>query len=343
MWNRSSATIASVNQLIEIAGKRHDRQVAAREGLIGAKARFYDAKRTLDQGVTKAYIAAVLADQNVQILNESAGFLNHEADIGRARLKAGDISASDEKQIEINAEQFELQSKAAEAAAVQAKIAVEVLMGVNKPKGDWIATDALDVLVKAPVPDQNAGAERSDVRAARSDVAGAEANLKLQKAIRIPDPTISLQYEHNPNQPTPPPASDTVGFGVSFPLPLWNLNGGNIKAAQASMDQFQFALEKARMQAAADESNAESEYKEAFERWKRYTDSTAPKSAQVRESVAFSYNKGAASLVDLLDAQKTDNDIRLAAAQSASDTASAVADLAAARSVVSEVDVTSRK
>jgi outer membrane protein TolC len=96
--------------LIEIAGKRHDRQMAARAGILGAKARFYDAKRTLDQGVTKAYIAALLVENNIRILNESSRLLRHEADIAGARFKAGDISDSDNKRIEINAAQYELQA-----------------------------------------------------------------------------------------------------------------------------------------------------------------------------------------------------------------------------------------
>ena len=44
IWQRSYDTVAAVSQLIEIGGKRHDRQAAARAGIRGAKARFYDAK-----------------------------------------------------------------------------------------------------------------------------------------------------------------------------------------------------------------------------------------------------------------------------------------------------------
>jgi outer membrane protein TolC len=54
----------------------------------------------------------------------------------------------------------------------------------------------------------------------------------------------------------------------------------------------------------------------------------------VRESVAFAYEKGGSSLVDLLEAERADNDARLATAQALSDTASAVADLQAATEVV---------
>ncbi len=74
LWERNYDSIAAVNQLIEIGGKRHNRQVSARAGVAGARAGFFDARQLLDQGVTKAYIAAVLAGENAWILNESAGF-----------------------------------------------------------------------------------------------------------------------------------------------------------------------------------------------------------------------------------------------------------------------------
>jgi cobalt-zinc-cadmium efflux system outer membrane protein len=344
LWQRSYDTIFAVNQLIEIAGKRHDRQLAAKAGVFGAKARFYDAKRTLDQGVSKAYIAALLAEENVQILNESSRLLRHEADIAEARFKAGDISDSDKKQIEINAEQYALQAKSAEATAVQARIAVEVLMGVSLPKGHWEPSGALDQLVQTPVPTNQVPtpeATRPDVLAAEADLKSAKANLQLQKAIRIPDPTVLVQYEHQP--PSGGPPADTVGLGVSFPLPLWNLNGGNIRAARASVDQYALAFGKVKTQMAADIANAESEYAEAHARWLSYRDQTAPKSAKVREAVAFAYEKGGASLVDLLDAERTDNDVRLAEVQAMSDTVNAMSDLIAARTILSQTELEARK
>ena len=344
LWERSYDTIFAVNQLIEIGGKRRHRQEAARAGVLGARARFYDAKRTLDQGVTKAYIAALLAGENAWILNESAGLLQHEARIAQDRHHAGDLSESDVKQIEINAEQFQLQAKSAEAAAVQARIAVEVLMGFPRPAGNWIPSDSMERLVQssAPsIPTASGDAVRPDVLAAEADVRGARAELKLQKSMRVPDPTLTIGAEHNP--PGGGPAVDTVLLGITFPLPLWNQNGGNIKAAEASVDQFEWAAGKVNTQMAADLANAESAYGEAHARWLSYRDQTAPKSRTVRDSVEFAYQKGGASLVDLLNAEQTDNTIRLALAQAMSDTASASADLVAARNLLSPAELAAGK
>ena len=344
VWQRSYDTIAAVSQLIEIGGKRHDRQAAARAGTRGAKARFYDAKRTLDQGVTKAYVAALLAGYNEQVLAESARFMMHEADIAQSRFSAGDLSDSDLKQIQIGAEQFELQEAAAHAAAIQARIQVEVLMGARQPKGNWTPADTLEQMdaVVPPLPQATAGAARPDVLAAEADLRGGQFNLKLQKAMRIPDPTVAIQYEHEPQPPGPPP-DDTFGIGLSFPLPLWNLNGGNIKAAQAAVEQFELALGKVKAQNASDVANAQVEYQEAHDRLQRYQTLIVPQSAKSRAAVSFAFEKGAATLVDLLEAERTDNTVRMALAQAQSDTASAVADVIAAQNVLSETELESNK
>jgi cobalt-zinc-cadmium efflux system outer membrane protein len=267
--------------------------------------------------------------------------MRHEADIAQAQFNAGALSAADQKTLELNAGQLELQARSAAAAAVQARIAVEVLMGAKQPTGNWTPGDSLDKLVTtattAPNAENQPGAVRPDVLAAEADLQGGQAVLQLQKAMRIPDPTISLGAEHDP--PGGGPAVDTLNIAVSFPLPLWNRNGGNIKAAQAAVDQFQEALGKIRTQARADVANAESAYQEADERWRRYQDELAPKSAQVRASVAFQYEKGAAALVDLLNAEQTDNTIRLALAQAMNDTATAAAALQAARTALTEAEV----
>src|SRR6202008_775062 len=96
---------------------------------------------------------------------------------------------------------------------------------------------------------------------------------------------------------------------------------------------------KVKAQVVADIANAEVAYQEAAGRLQRYLEQIRPKADKVRESIAFSYGKGGASLVDLLTAERDDNTVRLAAAQAMSDTASAAADLAAARNVLSETEL----
>jgi cobalt-zinc-cadmium efflux system outer membrane protein len=327
IWERSYDTIFGINQLLEVGGKRRHRQESAQAGFESAKAQFLDAKRTLDLGVAKAYIAAAQAEESVRVLMQSAGTLRQEAALAGVRFKAGEISSSDKSQIEISAERFELDARAAEAAAAQARVALEVLLGVRRPRADCVLADRLETLAGSTElgNTNSAGTWRPDVVAAETAWRKTEADLRLQRAYRIPDPTVLAQYEHQP-----PEAMNSAGFGVSFPLPLWNRNRGNIRSAQAAREQARLAFEKAQAEAVADIATAILAYDDAFRRWTQYRQSIRPKSEQVRKTKAYAYQRGGTSLLDMLVAERDDNDVRLAATQSAGDTALAIATLRAA-------------
>jgi len=244
------------------------------------------------------------------------------------RQRAGDISRADQNQIEIAAERLELDAAGAEAEARKARVGLEVLLGEKEPGGEIELADALDSLVNVSAEATNAPPatfSRPDLVAAEAARVKAEADLRLQKAARIPDPTLLAQYEHEP-----PDQPNTVGFGVSFPLPLWNRNGGNIAAARATLEQTTTKAEKVRAQVIADIAVARTSYAAALTRWQRYRDELTPKSRQIRESVALAYERGGAALLDLLAAQRNDNEVRLATAQAAADAADAAANLRAA-------------
>jgi cobalt-zinc-cadmium efflux system outer membrane protein len=327
VWDRSYDTIVAVNQLLEIGGKRRNRKASAQAGFETAKAQFFDAKRTLDLGVSKAYLAAALGGENVRVLRQSAATLREEARLADIRLKAGEISEADKNQIEITAERFEQDARAAETSAAQARVALAVLLGMAQPSAQITLSDRLESLVTSAesIATNSTGQWRPDVVAAEAAWRKAEADLRLQKANRIPDPTVLAQYEHEP-----PDAPNSVGLGVSFPLPLWNRNRGNILAATAAREQARLAYEKARAQAVADIATALLGYENAAQRWQNYRDSIRPKSESVRKTKAYAYEKGGASLLDMLVAERDDNDVRLAAMQAASDTAAALAALKAA-------------
>ncbi len=324
---RDYDTIAAVTQLIEIGGKRRARRDAAEAGVRAAGARLADARRLLDEGVAQAYVAALLAERTRRVLTDSATSLRTEARLAATREQAGDISNADRSQIEIAAQRLELDAVAAATTARNARINLAVLLGDPHPGGELALADELEPLAEAAAPtDRPAPPEaRPDVLAADAERSRAEAALRSERAQRVPDPTFLAQYEHEP-----PDQPHTLGLGVSLPLPLWNHNRGRIAAAEAALDQARLAAEKVRAAAEAEVAMARESYASAHARWRRYDDELAPRSRQVRESVAYAYEHGGASLLDLLSAQRNDNDIRLATIQAAADAANAAAALRAA-------------
>jgi cobalt-zinc-cadmium efflux system outer membrane protein len=333
LWNRSYDTIAAVNQLFEIGGKRAARQAAALAGYEASRLRLLDAKRVLDLAVTRAYVQAVLADSNAAILRASAASLRKEAEIAETRHKAGDISTADQTQIEIVADRFELDATSAEANSKTLKISLQTLLGNPNADGNFGFEETLEALAETRVPivDPSHLPPRSDVLALEALRRKADADLRFQKAMRVPDPTFFVQYEREP-----PDKPNTAGFGVSIPIPLWNHNRGAISAAAANQRQSALLADKARAQFASEVASSQVNYQDAYTRWKRYGSNIVPRSENLRSTISYAYQKGGASLLDLLSAERSDNDIRLAAAQAAADTAVSIASLKAAFSPADE-------
>jgi cobalt-zinc-cadmium efflux system outer membrane protein len=326
LLNRSYDSIASLSQLF-VVGKRGLERDAAKAGVSAAEYLRDDARRLLLQSVTQAYAAAVAASRQADVLADSAAKLRSEADIAAHRLTAGDLSASDKAQLEIAADQDELGADSARAAAKAAVVALETLLGEPSPAGTTPLSDTLEAWMRSIPPgleDAPVGA-RPDIAAAESAVTQADANVRLQERQKIPDVTASILYERNP-----PAQPDTVGVGLSLPLPLWDRFTGEVLAAKAARDQTQAQLDKVRIQAAADVTSARVSFHEAHQRALRYETSLIPKSEQVAKSVAYAFGKGGASVIDLLEAERNDNAIRVAAVQSQADAASAAVALEAA-------------
>jgi cobalt-zinc-cadmium efflux system outer membrane protein len=317
LYNRAYDSIASLSQLFQVA-KRGLLRDAATAGVHAAQFQRDDARRLLLQAVTQEYAAALAARAQADVLAESAAKLRREADIATHRFQAGDLSASDRTRLEIAAEQDELGAEAQRATATTAVVALETLLGQPKPAGTTQLADTLESLLRETPPDLAAApvGDRPDVAAATASVEQAEANVTLQRRQRVPDLTVSVQYERNP-----PGQTNTVGFGVSLPLPIWNRYTGEILAAQAARAQAEAQLDKVRIQVSSDVAAARVAYREAAARAERYRTSLVPKSREATRSVSYAYDKGGAALVDLLEAERSDNAIRVAAVQADADSA----------------------
>jgi len=327
---RSYDTVLAVNQLLELHGKRGLRRSSTAAGTAAARGRLADARRTLDNAVLKAYAAAALAEESARLLARTAASLRESAKIAATRLAAGDIAAADEAEIEVAADRFELDAAASETAARAARIALDVLMGEPAPRGDWHAADRLeDLAAKAGELDVETvlarASARPDLAAAEADLARAEADLRLERARRLPDPALSLQYERQP-----PDSSNTVGLGIAIELPLWSRRQGEVAAAAVSRERAARERERVRAAIASERTAARAGFESALTRWRSFRQTIVPKADKVRATVVYAYQNGGASLLELLEAERSANDVAVASAQAASDALTRAADLAAA-------------
>jgi len=199
--------------------------------------------------------------------------------------------------------------------------------GSDNEGGAPDAPDALDALVARAMD------ERDDVRIARAAVDSARAAADLVRANRWVDPSVSLSYGYTPQgrhgvspdgtAVDPSPRSNTLSVSVSMPIPLSRLDRGDVVQAEAAVTQALLALRQTELQAQADVRATHAQYRAALENLTRYRDATLSDARRVVEGLRTSYRHGAASLLELLSAQRAADDTELAYLQARSDLAGA--------------------
>jgi cobalt-zinc-cadmium efflux system outer membrane protein len=187
--------------------------------------------------------------------------------------------------------------------------------------------EALDALVARALD------QRDDVRIARAAVDSARAAADLVRANRWVDPSVSLSYGYTPqgrrgqaadgSAVAPSPRSNTVSVSVSVPIPLSRLDRGDLVQAESAVTQALLALRQTELQAQADVRATHAQYRAALENLTRYRDATLGDARRVVEGLRLSYRQGAASLLELLSAQRAADDTELAYLQARSELAAA--------------------
>ena len=330
VFDRSYDSTVGISQLFEVGGKRRNRRMSAEEGWIQAQARATDAERSLVSSVIRSYVAAVSSREIARIGRESAESFEKSAGLAASREAAGDISRSDRTQVEIAAGRSRADAASSEAASRSALRSLGALLAMP-PGSEGELADGIDTLlstrIEVETPDDPRTLERRpDLMAFEAAVRRAQADVLLQRALRVPDPTVIAQYERQP-----PDQRNTVGFGVAISMPVFSRNPGGIAAAESALSGAKRELETARLRVRAELASTRDLLRAAEARATEYSQKLLPSAEEVRSSVEFAYAHGGASLLELFEAERNANEIRVAAAGARADLVAARADFAAAR------------
>jgi cobalt-zinc-cadmium efflux system outer membrane protein len=181
---------------------------------------------------------------------------------------------------------------------------------VPAPQASAQWTLSVDSLVSATV------ATRPDVIAARRAQDAAAAGVGVARGDRVPDIDLSVGTSYftrgtSPIDPTP--EFSQLTFGLSLPIPLSNFSHGELSGAQYVERQAQKAVQSAEWKAAIDVRQAWTRYQAASLLVAQYASHVLRDAERVRRAKLYSYQHGAASLLDVLTAEGTANAVYLAA------------------------------
>jgi cobalt-zinc-cadmium efflux system outer membrane protein len=143
---------------------------------------------------------------------------------------------------------------------------------------------------------------RPDLKAALEAIDKAQTDHKLAVANGSTDPTLSAWYSYNPSFNNPF-AHQTLGLSVSIPLRIFDRNQGEKKRTELDIDRNEKLMEATRAQVFSDVDSAYATVNSTVTLLQPYKEKYLQQASRVRDTIAFSYQHGAASLLDFLNAQ----------------------------------------
>jgi outer membrane protein, heavy metal efflux system len=138
----------------------------------------------------------------------------------------------------------------------------------------------------------------------------AKINHQLAVANGSTDPTFTAWFTNNGSFSNPL-STRTIGGSVSIPLRVFDRNQGEKARTQIDIGRNERLLDAAKMQVFSDVDSAYWTLVQAVNLLRPYKSKYLELAADTRNKVAFSYEHGAASLLDYLDSEKAYRDTRL--------------------------------
>jgi cobalt-zinc-cadmium efflux system outer membrane protein len=139
---------------------------------------------------------------------------------------------------------------------------------------------------------------RPDLRAAQQTVVAANSQYKLAKANGKRDLTTAFTYTHVS-------AISSAGFTASIEIPVWDRNQGEIARAHYAIGGAQESEKAVEDTVMDDVENAYGGFYSADEVARLYESGYLKQAQDSRDISEYAYRRGAASLLDFLDAERS--------------------------------------
>jgi outer membrane protein, heavy metal efflux system len=298
----------NVGQPIELGGKRLRRMDAARAAVRVTAYQLEDVRRLTVLQVKAAFAGALVAREQLALAAENLKALDETERLQRLRVDRGDLSELELLRIQVQRFTFERDAADARQALDVARITLRSTAAPAAIAEDFeVAGDLAlpDVVLDPDRLRRLAVVHRPDLRAAIADRERAEADHRLARANAWWDITPQLEYQRiGPD--------NTIGFGFSFPLRIFDRNQGEIERTRAEIARVEAARRATEQQLLA---GLDVDLRTALtqrERVQALRDVYLPKARRTREVVEYAYRRGGQSLLDFLDAQRSYRETALA-------------------------------
>jgi outer membrane protein, heavy metal efflux system len=290
-----------LSYLFERGRKRQHRLQAARDATAVTRAQISDAERSLIFNVGQQFISGLLAQSTLQFAQEDLADFQQTVNISQEQFKAGYIGEADFLKIKLQLLQFQTDVSSARLAKVQALTGLRELLGYDAVPANF---DIVGELAYQPVntklDDLQAEAlrQRPDYRAAELGIVAAKSQIALAKANSKVDVTGTYNFSHVAGE-------SSASLFANVPLPVFDRNQGEIARTRYALTQAEEQERSAGDTVLSDVSNAYEAVRSNDEVVQLYTSGYLQQAKDSREISEYAYKRGAASLLDYLDAARS--------------------------------------
>jgi cobalt-zinc-cadmium efflux system outer membrane protein len=301
-----------ISYLFERGKKRQHRLQAAKDQTAVTTSTVADNERTLTFNVAQQFVSVQLAESTLDLAIQDMKSFQNTVDIGQARYNAGDISEGDFLKIKLQLLQFQSDVAQAQLSKIQALVGLRQFLGYQTVGPDFDVSGDFDYIpVRLKLEDLQAQAlqNRPDFRAAQQGVTSAKSQYELAKANGKVDVTGTFNYDHVSD-------TNTASLFGSFQIPIFNRNQGEIARTNYAINQARELELASNDQVLSDVLNAYEAVRDNDEIVSLYLRGYLDVAKQSRDITEYSYKRGAASLLDFLDAERSYRATELAYRQS---------------------------
>jgi len=298
--NSTEADIG-LSYLIERGKKRQHRLQAAKDATAVTRSQVADNERSLTFQVATLFINVQLAESTLDLARQDLKSFQNTVDLSEKQYNAGSISENDHLKIELQLLQFQTDVQQAELSRAQSLSDLRQLLGYDSVSRDYDVAGAFDY---QPLPLQldelqtKALANRPDLRAAQQGITAANSQLELAKANGKQDVTLQGNYSHVNGI-----SASTMYF--SIPLAIFDRNQGEIARTRYAITQAQEQQVAASGQVLTDVRDAFEGMRASEQLVKFYLSGSLDVAKKSRDISEYSYRRGASTLLDFLDAERS--------------------------------------
>jgi cobalt-zinc-cadmium efflux system outer membrane protein len=306
--NQTQQFDVGLSYLFERGHKRQRRLQAARDATAVTRAQVSDAERSLAFNVGQQFISVLLAESTLQFAEEDLKGFQQTVDISQAQFKAGLIGEGDYLKIKLQLLQFQTDVSSARLAKVQALTGLRQFLGYDTVPANFdVIGDLSYQALTGNLEDFQSRAlkGRPDFRAAELGVTAANSQVLLAKANSKVDVTGTYDFTHVSGE-------NTASIFANFPLPIFDRNQGEIARTKYALAQAEEQKQSASETVLSDVQNAYEAVRSNDEVVQLYTSGYLQQAKDSRDISEYAYKRGAASLLDYLDAERSYRSTQLA-------------------------------